>query len=61
MSWQQTIKQGMELIIKGCNENGTWSNCHLCPFYCACDAIMDMYGKYVGMEEILTEELENKE
>lgn len=57
MSWEQTIKQGMELIIKGCDENGTWSECYRCPFDNYCDTIMDAYGRYVGTAEIFKQEL----
>lgn len=47
MTWQQKIREGMNLIIEGCKENTEWRACNDCPFTELCDSIyMDEDSKY---------------
>ena len=38
-TWANKIEAGMKLIIEGCKENPTWTNCHDCPFDVFCTSI----------------------
>lgn len=48
MTWLEKIKEGMELIASGCDDNKSWENCINCPFEKYCDAIH--IGAEAGLE-----------
>ena len=37
MDWREEVLAGMELISKGCADNGEWGLCNDCPFTAFCD------------------------
>ena len=48
MTWLEKIKEGMELIASGCDDNKSWEECAKCPFEKYCDAIH--IGAEAGLE-----------
>ena len=39
MDWKKQIAEGMKMIMAGCKNNDSWTNCHDCPFDQFCSAI----------------------
>ena len=39
MTFEETIRAGMKLIIEGCRMNPSWRNCENCPFDRLCTSI----------------------
>lgn len=54
MNWRSEVLAGMELIAKGCADNGEWGFCHSCPFTTFCDFI------YYGNDGATPDELFKK-
>ena len=39
MDFTDVIREGMEMIIKGCKMNSNWGDCRKCPFDVLCTSI----------------------
>ena len=39
MDFTNVIREGMEMIIKGCKMNPNWNDCRKCPFDVLCTSI----------------------